>query len=401
MKTIFRSTVAALAVVLSASCGNNAGKGAQQTDVMADVAPTVSVEQVSVREVPQTATYTSTVQPYVKNNIAPQAPGRIAKIFVEVGDHVTKGQKLVQMDAANLQQLTLQIENQKVDFARIKELYAVGAVSKAEFDNMKMSLEVAETQYKNIMENTQLLSPIDGIVTARNYDNGDLYAGAAILTVEQIRPVKLLVNVSENYYSKVKKGDKAIITLDALPGEKFTATVSLKYPTINASTHTFPVELTLTNKDEKVRPGMFARAQINFGTEDHVVVPDVAVVKQPGSGERFVYLYNNGKVSYVKVELGQRLNDAYELLGGVADGLGACTQQIAQRLSENRDPHRQQDGHGQDGHYRLGEDLLGPVMLLVAHGEGTQGGGAHGQEDGNAREDVDEGQGDIRHFGGG
>jgi RND family efflux transporter MFP subunit len=314
-------SLAALAMtVLLAACG---GKGETTQTVVApveEVKPAVKVAQVSVRPVDQVRDYVGTVQAEVKNNIAPQAPGRIAKIFVEVGDHVTKGQKLVQMDAANLQQLTLQIENQKVDFARIKELYAVGAVSKAEFDNMKMSLEVAETQYKNIMENTQLLSPIDGIVTARNYDNGDLYAGAAILTVEQIRPVKLMVNVSENYYSKVEKGDKAAITLDALPGETFTATVSLKYPTINASTHTFPVELTLTNKDEKVRPGMFARAQINFGTEDHVVVPDVAVVKQPGSGERFVYLYNNGKVSYVKVELGQRLNDAYELLGGVVDG---------------------------------------------------------------------------------
>jgi RND family efflux transporter MFP subunit len=318
-KTTF--SFAALAVTaLLAACGSKPQATEAATTTVAEVKPAVKVAQVSVRPVDQVRDYVGTVQAEVKNNIAPQAPGRIAKIFVEVGDHVTKGQKLVQMDAANLQQLTLQIENQKVDFARIKELYAVGAVSKAEFDNMKMSLEVAETQYKNIMENTQLLSPIDGIVTARNYDNGDLYAGAAILTVEQIRPVKLMVNVSENYYSKVEKGDKAAITLDALPGETFTATVSLKYPTINASTHTFPVELTLTNKDEKVRPGMFARAQINFGTEDHVVVPDVAVVKQPGSGERFVYLYNNGKVSYVKVELGQRLNDAYELLGGVADG---------------------------------------------------------------------------------
>lgn len=318
-KTTF--SFAALAVTaLLAACGSKPQATEAATTTVAEVKPAVKVAQVSVRPVDQVRDYVGTVQAEVKNNIAPQAPGRIAKIFVEVGDHVTKGQKLVQMDAANLQQLTLQIENQKVDFARIKELYAVGAVSKAEFDNMKMSLEVAETQYKNIMENTQLLSPIDGIVTARNYDNGDLYAGAAILTVEQIRPVKLMVNVSENYYSKVEKGDKAAITLDALPGETFTATVSLKYPTINASTHTFPVELTLANKDEKVRPGMFARAQINFGTENHVVVPDVAIVKQPGSGERFVYVYNNGKVSYVKVELGQRLNDAYELLGGVADG---------------------------------------------------------------------------------
>ena len=317
-RTVFSFAALAMTALLAA-CGGKSQEE-QTTATVEEVKPAVKVAQVYVRPVDQVRDYVGTVEAEVKNNIAPQSMGRISKIFVEVGDHVRKGQKLVQMDAANLKQLTLQIENQKVDFARIKELYAVGGVSKAEFDNAKMSLEVAETQYNNIMENTQLMSPIDGIVTARNYDNGDLYSGAAILTVEQIRPVKLLVNVSENFYSKVEKGDKATITLDALPGESFTATVSLKYPTINASTHTFPVELTLANKDEKVRPGMFARAQLNFGTEDHVVVPDVAIVKQPGSGERFVYVYENGKVSYVKVELGQRLGDAYELIGGVADG---------------------------------------------------------------------------------
>ena len=318
-KTTFSFAALAMTALLAA-CGSKPQATETATTAVAEVKPAVKVAKVSVRPVDQVRDYVGTVQAEVKNNIAPQSPGRIAEIYVEIGDHVRKGQKLVQMDAANLKQLTLQLENQRIDFARVKELYTVGGVAKADFDNAKMALEVAETQYKNIMENTQLLSPIDGIVTARNYDNGDLYAGAAILTVEQIKPVKLLVNVSENYYSRVKKGDKATITLDALPGETFTATVSLKYPTINASTHTFPVELSLPNKDEKVRPGMFARAQINFGTEDHVVVPDVAIVKQPGSGERFVYVYNNGKVNYVKVELGQRLGDAYELLGGIPDG---------------------------------------------------------------------------------
>ena len=319
-KTTFSFAALAMTALLAA-CGSKPQATETATTVaVAEVKPAVKLAQVYVRPVDQVRDYVGTVQAEVKNNIAPQAPGRISEIFVEVGDHVRKGQKLVKMDAANLKQLTLQIENQKIDFNRIKELYAIGGVSKADFDNAKMALEVAETQYKNIMENTQLLSPIDGIVTARNYDNGDLYAGASILTVEQIKPVKLLVHVSENYYSRVQKGDKATITLDALPGETFTATVSLKYPTVNASTHTFPVELSLPNKDEKVRPGMFARAQINFGTEEHVVVPDVAIVKQPGSGERFVYVYENGKVNYVKVNLGQRLGDAYELLGGVADG---------------------------------------------------------------------------------
>ena len=107
--------------VLLAACG-----GKSQTTQTAveteEVKPAVKVAKVAVRPVDQVRDYVGTVQAEVKNNIAPQAPGRINKIFVEVGDHVRKGQKLVQMDAANLQQLTLQIENQNVDFARVKEL---------------------------------------------------------------------------------------------------------------------------------------------------------------------------------------------------------------------------------------------------------------------------------------
>lgn len=310
--------VIVFAAMLLSCQGNTNTKDA----VSADAAlPKVRLAAVHKKPVDQVRDYTCTVEAEVKNNIAPQTMGRINRIFVEVGDHVSKGQKLVQMDASSLRQLELQIANQKTDFARIEQLYAIGGVSKAEYDNAKMSLEVSETSYANIKENTQLLSPVTGIVTARNYDNGDLYSGNPVLTIEQIKPVKLLINVSEQYFSVVQKGDTAIVRLDAIPGREFEGTVSLVYPTINASTHTFPVELSLPNADEAVRPGMFARATLNFGTEQHVVVPDQAIVKQPGSGERFVWLYNNDNtVSYVKVELGQRLDDSYELMGGVPDG---------------------------------------------------------------------------------
>lgn len=294
---------------------------AQSPETLPLATPKVRLATVYQSEVDQVRDYTCTVEAEVKNNIAPQTPGRISKIYVEVGDHVVRGQRLVQMDAAALRQLELQIANQKTDFERIEKLYNIGGVSKAERDNAKMSLDVNETSYANLKENTQLVSPITGIVTARNYDNGDLYSGNPVLTIQQIRPVKLLINVSEQFFSRVQKGDKATIRLDALPEKEYEASVKLIYPTINASTHTFPVELSLPNVDEAVRPGMFARATLNFGTEKHVVVPDQAIVKQPGSGERFVYAYNpDGTVSYMKVELGQRLNDSYELLGGVEDG---------------------------------------------------------------------------------
>ena len=322
MKTIFRSTVAALAVVLSASCGNNAGKGAQQTDVMADVAPTVSVEQVSVRKVPQTATYTSTVQAFVKNNIAPQMAGRITKINVEIGDNVTKGQVLAEMDKSSLLQAQLQLQNQEVELERLKALYEAGGISKSDFDAVELAVKVAKTQVENLEENTVLRSPVNGVVTARNYDAGDMYAmSAPIYTVEQIKPVKLLVAISESDYTKVKKGDSVEIAADALPGTKFYGKVGKIYPTIDPATRTFTVEVVVDNNYSTLRPGMFARVIVDFGSNNNVVIPDVAVVKQQGSGERFVYVLNaDGTVTYTKVVLGRRMGTEYEVLEGLSDG---------------------------------------------------------------------------------
>lgn len=254
----------------------------------------------------------------MKNNIAPSSPVRIDKIFVEVGDHVSKGQKLVQMDAANLKQTKLQLDNQEVEFNRIDELYKVGGASKSEWDAAKMAYDVKKTAYQNLLENTSLLSPISGVVTARNYDSGDMYSGGnPVLTVEKITPVKLLINVSEVYFTKVKKGAPVNVKLDVYGDEAFEGKISLIYPTIDPSTRTFQVEIQLPNQNQKVRPGMFARASLNFGTEENVVVPDLAIVKQAGAGDRYVYVYKDGKVTYNKVELGRRMGTEYELKSGV------------------------------------------------------------------------------------
>ena len=260
----------------------------------------VKIEQVSSQDVDQIADFTATVEANIKNNIAPQSPVRIAKLFAEVGDHVKEGQVLVKMDETNLQQAKIQLDNQEIEFNRIDELYKVGGASKSAWDAQKTQLDVSRASYKNLQENTQLLSPISGIITARNYDSGDMYSGGEpIYTVEQIRPVKLFVNVSESYFTDVKKGNEVDIKLDVYGDEVFKGKVSLVYPTIDASTRTFPVEIKIVN---------------------HVVAPDQAIVKQSGSGDRYIYVYKNGKVSYQKVELGRRMGNKYEIVSGVENG---------------------------------------------------------------------------------
>ena len=322
MKTIFKTMSVAAAVMAAVACGNNAGKQAEQTPVaQQEQHPTVAVAQVFVRKVPQEATYTSTIQPYVKNNIVPQTAGRITKINVEVGDRVKKGQVLAEIDKVQLQQAQLQLHNAEVELGRLKALYEAGGLSKSDLDAIELQYNVAKTQVQNLIENTTLLSPIDGVITARNYDAGDMYAMAApIFTVEQIKPVKLLVAVSESDYSKIKKNDRVTVKADAFPDLTFDGKVERIYPTIDPTTRTFNVEVVIPNNYSTLRPGMFVRVTINFGSNDNVVIPDVAVVKQQGSGERFVYVLNeDGTVSYTKVELGRRMGAEFEVLSGLKD----------------------------------------------------------------------------------
>ena len=276
----------------------------------------VRVETVSAQDVEQISEFTATVEANISNNIAPQTPVRIAKLFAEVGDHVKAGQLLVKMDETNLKQTKIQLDNQELEFKRIDELYKVGGASKSAWDAQKTQLDVSRAAYKNLEENTQLLSPVTGIVTARNYDNG----GSPIFTVEQIRPVKLMVNVSESLFTKVKKGKEVDIRLDVYGDEVFKGKVSLVYPTIDSNTRTFPVEIKIDNSDERVRPGMFARVTMGFGTQNHVVAPDLSIVKQSGAGDRYIYVYKDGKVSYEKVQLGRRMGNKYEVISGVNSG---------------------------------------------------------------------------------
>ena len=327
MKTIFRTFIIAGAVVLAASCGNNGKKTETSATVVEEVAPSVAVAQVFEREVPQMATYTSTVQANVKNNIAPQSGNRIKEIKADIGDFVKKGQVLAKMDRIQLQQAELQMKNNEIEYNRLKGLYEVGALSKSDLDAIELAFKVSKTSYENLLENSVLRSPVDGVITARNYDEGDMYTmSAPLFVVEQIVPVKLLVAISESDYSKVSKGDEVEIVADALAGKVFTGKINKIYPTIDPATRTFTVEILVSNPKKELRPGMFARVTVKFGVNNNVVIPDVAVVKQQGSGERFVYVLNeDGTVTYQKVVLGRRMGAEYEVLEGLSDGATIVT----------------------------------------------------------------------------
>ena len=142
---------------------------------------TIRTQEVHMEDVEQTYEYTAIVEANAVNNIAPLTGGRIDKIYVEVGDRVAKGKVLVQMNENSLKQSKSQLDNLKASFQRIDELYKVGGCSKSDWDAMKTQLDVAQTTYDNLLENTRLISPISGVVTQRNYDSGDLFGGLPVV----------------------------------------------------------------------------------------------------------------------------------------------------------------------------------------------------------------------------
>ncbi len=310
--------IAAMALMFTA-CGKKesaADAAAQSEDL-----PVVAVDVARSMDVPQMKSYTANVEAENVNNISPASPNRIKTINVDAGDRVQRGQVLVTLDRANIDQLKINLDQTEREYNRAVQLLEIGGGTQQSVDQLKAQLDAARSQYDNLLENTVLTSPISGVVTARNYDPGDMTGSQPVLTVGQLSPVvKVLIGVSENDMTLVKAGMPVTVTLDAFPGESFSGTVNRIYPTVDTSTRTFQAEVRIANPSERIKPGMFARVSFDMGTQNRVVVPDRAVVKQTGSGNKYVYVYKNGRVSYNKVELGQRLDDAYELIEGVGNG---------------------------------------------------------------------------------
>ena len=316
MKQIYY--IAAMALALTACGKKDSDTAALPAE---EELPLVTVDVAHSMDVAQTKSYTANVEAENVNNIAPSTPNRIKTIAVDAGDRVVKGQTLVTLDRANIDQLRINLEQIEREYNRAVQLLEIGGGTQQAVDQLKAQLDAARSQYDNLLENTVLTSPITGLVTARNYDPGDMTGSLPVLTVGQLSPrVKVMINVSETDLSLVRRGMQVKVSFDAYPDEEFTGTIARVYPTVDPATRTFQVEVSIDNPKERILPGMFGRVEFNLGTSNRVVVPDRAVVKQTGSGNKYVYVLHGKRVSYERVELGRRLDTSYELLSGVNDG---------------------------------------------------------------------------------
>ena len=321
MRQILKSVTVLAAAALAVSCGNRGGKADVKPQEETKI-PLVEVYSAAYMTVSHETVYSSTVQANIVNNISPQTAGRIRKLNVEVGDFVSKGQVLAEIDRMQLEQAELKLKNDERELERCRQLLNEGGLSQSDFDSMELAFKVSKTSYDNLVENTILRSPVSGVITARNYDVGDMYSmSSPVYTVQQITPVKLLVAVSETDYTRISKGDKCVITADALPGESFRGSVVRIYPVMDPSSHTFNVEVQVPNANARLRPGMYARVSLNMGDTESIVIPDAAIVKQQGSGQRTVFVLRDDNTVEVRlVTLGKFFDGQYEITEGLSEG---------------------------------------------------------------------------------
>ena len=319
-KTIKTLSLAFLSAGLLASCSSSSSSKATE-EQSADTVRLVEVAPAEMRALSLSEEFTAQLEAKVVNNITAQAGGRLKQLLVKVGDRVGAGQAVARMEATQASQAQIQLADAKTNFARMDELYKVGGVSKAQWEQAKSAVDQAKLAYGNAAENTVLRSPISGFVTAKNYDNGDMTSPQLpVVVIQQIAPVKAVIGVSEQYYSYLKKGAAATLSVDALGEETFSGIVTNIFPTLDPVTHTVSTEIEVANKDLKLRPGMYARVHLDFGTKEALTVPDKAIVRQAGSGARYVYVFSGGKAVYRTVELGQQQGDLYEVVSGLNAG---------------------------------------------------------------------------------
>lgn len=303
------------------------GKSNTATEQAAEQRVGVKVVTADTTLIDRVAEFTGNIEASVVNNIGPNQPVRIQRILVDVGAQVYKGQLLVRMDPTSYNQAAVQLANIQADYDRLKSVYDAGGVARQQLDQVETSLRVAREQVADLRRNIELRSPTAGVVTGRWFDAGDLYSmtpnasgAAGILTVMQINPLKVTMAVSEAYFPEVKKGMGVDIKVDVFAERSFTGNVSLIYPAIDPATRTFTIEVSIPNPKQELRPGMFCRATLIFGRKEGILIEDIAVQKQVGTAERFVYVVRDGRAERRTVSVGRQIGNRIDILSGVRPG---------------------------------------------------------------------------------
>jgi membrane fusion protein (multidrug efflux system) len=302
--------------------------------------------------------------------LRPEVGGRVKQILFSDGQRVRKGQLMVQFEdqlqQAQVAQARAELSIAEANHKRNQELVAQNFISQRSLDESAAALEVSRAKLslaQATLQRLQVLAPFDGITGLKQINVGDyLKDGADMVNVEDIDAVLLDFRLPERFQAKVRAGQKAQLTVDALPGRPFSAIVQAVDPLIEANGRSVGVRGCIDNRQQQLRPGMFARVNAVFGSRDNaLVIPEEAII--PQGGRTFVVKVVQGdkpdvRVSErVAVKVGLRQPGKVEIVEGLAAGDTVVTA----------------------GHQRLQKDGTAVRVVDLPQSSGGKPGGPPGQ----------------------
>ncbi|HOE83064.1 MAG TPA: efflux RND transporter periplasmic adaptor subunit [Myxococcota bacterium] len=313
-------------------------KKAAEKGIEAAIAP-VSVTEVEIRDIVLNVTMTGTIKPRLEAPIFAKVPGRVQEVHVAIGDEVTADQVLaviehreIELQAnqakAGVKVAEAQLERAKNGVAaatsaynRLQELKQNEAIPDAEFEKIEFSLRDAKASLlaaeagvataraaselaNQMVENANVTTPIDGIVTHRFVNVGSPTGQTTpVFMVQDLAELKLDSNVTAKEFAMLKVGQEVKVTVPDLPGQEFPGEVETLSPSLNPMTRHAGVEITIANYENRMLPNMFATAVVEaLHLDDVVAIPKKAIV---GVGaEQAVFVVKEGKAVRVKPVFG-------------------------------------------------------------------------------------------------
>ncbi|MCW5648435.1 MAG: efflux RND transporter periplasmic adaptor subunit [Ramlibacter sp.] len=311
----------------AAGAGSAGGGGA------AAKPPAVEVARVEVMKLTDDAQAVGSLRSRQSVVLRPEVSGRITQINFRDGERVRKGQLLVQLDdqlpLAQVQQSQAELSIAQANHKRNQELVAQNFISQRSVDESSANLEVAQAKLalaRATAARLRIVAPFDGITGIRSVNIGDyLKDGADIVNIEDMEALYVDFRLPERYQTKARRGQQAVVSVDALPGRKFTAIVQAIDPLVDANGRSVGVRGCIDNRQLQLRPGMFARVTSVFGERDRaLVVPEEAIV--PQGGRQFVLRLVDGPdrdskmAQRVEVKVGIRQPGRVEIVQGLEPG---------------------------------------------------------------------------------
>lgn len=328
-----------LGSIFAAACGNSPSTGAQ-----ADTAPPsleVQTATVQLETVPNSVALIGSLNAQEHVSVSPEVGGTVAEVSVDFGDPVERGLPLLRLDdaeatlraaaaRAGLAQTQAMLEQAQAAYNRASALLKQSIVSKEAFDTATRELRVAEANREasakqvalaeKHVTDTLVRSPINGFVAARHATVGQYVAPyTPVMELVVVDPLKLRVDLPERYVGVVRPGLSISVEVVAFPGERFAGVVTRVGSALDPATRTQPIESAIPNGDARLKPGQFARALLDLGPQDALVVARSAIDTFAGTHRAFV-VHPDGVVESRTITPGVDLGEKVVVLDGLARG---------------------------------------------------------------------------------